>query len=182
MPGGTRIEAKPSESQVMKIESQCRAADQRAEIMRDLVTYWNGKLRGRRFPAKADMRPEELKRYLGNLCILEVVGEPPVFRYRLVGSRLTDATEHNATGHEARDIPPPEYGESIHRDLLQALEAAVPVVHEITLRRDGVKLSYQRATLPLAGDGEHIDHLMTFSLRPAAFTQLFRQIDASAVS
>jgi len=54
-----------------------------------IYQYWDGKRRGRLMPSRADIDPIELKPYLPQLVLLDVEGEPPRFRYRLVGTEVT---------------------------------------------------------------------------------------------
>ena len=54
-----------------------------------IYLYWDGKRRGRLMPSRADIEPLELKSHLPQLVRLDVEGEPPRFRYRLVGTEVT---------------------------------------------------------------------------------------------
>jgi hypothetical protein len=54
-----------------------------------IYLYWDGKRRGRLMPSRADIDPLELKSFLPQLVLLDVEGEPPRFRYRLVGTEVT---------------------------------------------------------------------------------------------
>jgi hypothetical protein len=57
--------------------------------LRAIHAYWDGKRRGRLMPSRADIDPLELKPYLPQLVLLDVEGDPPRFRYRLVGTEVT---------------------------------------------------------------------------------------------
>ncbi|HEX3498468.1 MAG TPA: PAS domain-containing protein [Stellaceae bacterium] len=54
-----------------------------------IYRYWESKRHGRLMPSRADIDPLELKPYLSQLVLLDVEGEPPRFRYRLVGTEVT---------------------------------------------------------------------------------------------
>lgn len=54
-----------------------------------VYAYWNSKRRGRAMPSRADIDPLEMKQFLPQLVLLDVEGEPPRFRYRLVGTEVT---------------------------------------------------------------------------------------------
>jgi PAS domain len=54
-----------------------------------IYLYWAGKRRGRTMPSRADIDPLELRSYLPQLVLLDVEGDPPRFRYRLVGTEVT---------------------------------------------------------------------------------------------
>src|SRR3546814_15920512 len=53
---------------------------------RQLLGLWNRKRGSQRIPARADFDPLELKMILPRLMLLEVVDDPPDFRYRLAGT------------------------------------------------------------------------------------------------
>jgi hypothetical protein len=54
-----------------------------------IYRYWDSKRRGRTMPSRADIDPIELRFYLPQLVLLDVEGDPPRFRYRLVGTEVT---------------------------------------------------------------------------------------------
>jgi hypothetical protein len=54
-----------------------------------IFRYWASKRRGRTMPSRADIDPLELRSYLPQLVLLDVEGDPPRFRYRLVGTEVT---------------------------------------------------------------------------------------------
>ena len=58
-----------------------------------VYAYWDGKRRGRSMPSRVDIDPLELKPFLPQLVLLDVEGEPPRFRYRLVGTEVTQVRQ-----------------------------------------------------------------------------------------
>jgi PAS domain len=54
-----------------------------------IFRYWASKRNGRTMPSRADIDPLELRSYLPQLVLLDVEGDPPRFRYRLVGTEVT---------------------------------------------------------------------------------------------
>src|SRR3546814_17700910 len=53
--------------------------------LREIYHYWSGKRGGRCYPTRADIRPEEIKRLLPFVLLLDVLDEGRHFRFRLVG-------------------------------------------------------------------------------------------------
>jgi hypothetical protein len=71
-------------------------------VLAFLKSYWDRKRDGRTFPARADIKPAEMKEHLGWIVLIDVL--PDEFRYRMIGSRVTAYFLRNATGktvHEA---------------------------------------------------------------------------------
>ena len=59
--------------------------------LRDLYRYWAEKKHNRPLPARVDLDPMEIPQLLQNIVLVDVVGEPPRFRYRLVGTAVIQA-------------------------------------------------------------------------------------------
>jgi hypothetical protein len=129
--------------------------------LRELYAYWEHK-RGARFaPSRADIRPEEIRCLLPHLLLLDLVGEPTRFRYRLVGTGVTALYGREVTGIFVDEVD--------HSDLQWLLEAdCITVTTEqrpvLTLwdrtGKDGRSISHERLLLPLSKDGRTVDMLM----------------------
>ena len=81
--------------------------------LRGLAGYWDSKRAGRRFPARADLDPLELKGLLGFLLLVDVVrqdsdssGQPGGlrFRYRLFGTEFVFYHGSDLTGRWLDEI------------------------------------------------------------------------------
>src|SRR3546814_21056572 len=64
----------------------------------NLYDYWDGKRRGRAFPARADIDPLELGQMLPNLFLVDVLEDAPHFRYRLSGGHVDELPGQRLTG------------------------------------------------------------------------------------
>lgn len=125
-----------------------------------LIGYWAGKRQGRRFPARADFDPLELKPLLGHLLMVDVVRGPEDdlrFRYRLFGSEFVFYHGADMTGRWLEDISNPGF-----RDELLAIYRSV--VNEGELRtlsydylREDQRHRFQAVLLPLASDGKTVN-------------------------
>jgi hypothetical protein len=125
-----------------------------------LIGYWAGKRQGRRFPARADFDPLELKPLLGHLLMVDVVRGPENqlrFRYRLFGSEFVFYHGADMTGHWLEDIANPGFREEL-------LEIYRSVVNEGEVRtlsydylRDDHRHRFQAVLLPLASDGSTVN-------------------------
>lgn len=62
-----------------------------------LHAYWRSKA-GTGMPARSDFDPVDVRDLLPNLMMIDVLGTPPRFRYRLVGTRVAQYTGFDFTG------------------------------------------------------------------------------------
>ena len=69
----------------------------RSERIRKLNTYWLAKANGK-VPSRSEIDPVDVRELLPNLMMIDIVGEPPRFRYRLVGTRVVQYTGFDFTG------------------------------------------------------------------------------------
>lgn len=74
-----------------------------AKVLRPVFDYWEQKRAGRNMPGRADIDPLELKPYLRHLVLIEVLGQGE-FRFRLVGSEITERYGRNSTGKTVAEI------------------------------------------------------------------------------
>lgn len=134
-----------------KIETPC---------LRQLYAYWDERRQGREFPARHDLDPLDFRYALGHLLLLDVLGEPLRFRFRLHGSLLTERAGYDMTGRLVEELPHPANRRMLIERcrMLVAERQPMAVVHERILgpRRFG----YEAVWLPLAKDGHTIDMLL----------------------
>jgi len=132
-----------------------------------LIGYWAGKRQGRRFPARADFDPLELKSLLGHLLMVDVVRGPENqlrFRYRLFGTEFIFYHGGDLTGHWVDEI-----GNAVYRAQLCGLynhvvaTGATPMV-SYDYMLESRRHRFQAVILPLASDGKTIDMLLSSGL------------------
>jgi hypothetical protein len=162
--------AKPCIVHAVELDIDC---DRYPEISRALA-YWREKKGDRELPGRADIDPVDFAAYLPRVMMVEVAHDPLEFRYRLAGTGVFRMHGEELTHKLARDLRPPEFGKLIHAHYCGAVRRRAPVLHEITLDADGVKASYVRIILPLAGDGTTIDRLLTVESYQDNFDELQR--------
>jgi len=69
-----------------------------SQRIRTLNEYWLAKAKGK-VPSRSDIDPVDVRELLPNLMMVDIVGNPPRFRYRLVGTRVVQYTGFDFTGH-----------------------------------------------------------------------------------
>jgi hypothetical protein len=132
----------------------------RTEIVRRAYEYWAGKAAGGRLPNRADIRPEELRALLPYIFLVDVTPEPLGFRFRLVGTKITEWAEKEYTGLTVTEA---DYGTQWKR----IYDIYADVVRTRTPRHDIYSapwvsrefLRYERLIAPLSGNGQDVDML-----------------------
>jgi hypothetical protein len=136
------------------------------ERLRAIYAYWDGKRRGRLMPSRADIEPTELKPYLPQLVLLDVEGDPVRFRYRLVGTEVTQVR-----GGLSKSDPTGQFVDAVtHR---QGTEAVLEHYRRVAAERRPLLASglytptperpwarFLRLVLPLSADGTVVNMLL----------------------
>jgi hypothetical protein len=134
-------------------------------VLRFLKDYWESKRAGRAMPSRADIRPAEMKEYLGWIILVDVLPGVDDFRYRTIGSRVTQYFLEDSTGKTVSETFAP-YGEAAVNGTL--------AVHRKTAR-DGVVLrsyggagwlgrsflDFDAIYLPLSDDGTSVNMILS---------------------
>lgn len=138
----------------------------------DLLTYWRNKRAGRRFPARADIDPLDLRSLLGNINLIDVMRDDASrfrFRYRLFGSEFVFYHGGDLTGVWVDEIP-----NAVYREQLSGLythvvmTGATPMVSYDYLL-ESQRHRFQALILPLASDGETVDMILSSGLPVAIY-------------
>lgn len=130
-----------------------------------LRSYWDSKCAGRRMPARGDIRPSEMKEYLGWVLLVDVLDSGEDFRFRTVGTRVTEYFLMDSTGKTVSEAFIP-FGE----DAVEAVLATHRKVSReaIALRTYGSAAVFDRAFLdfdaiflPLSEDGRDVNMILS---------------------
>lgn len=76
----------------------------RGPIPSKAFDYWQSERRDRFAPSRADIEPEELTLILPFVYLVDVIGSPPRFRYRLAGTGIVKEYGAEITGKFADEI------------------------------------------------------------------------------
>ena len=123
-------------------------------VLQSVYDYWTKKRGGRFAPSRSDIKPEEIKPLLPHIVILDVVGDLPRFRYRLVGTSF--AVEYGAeiTGKFVDEIDLSDQRAAILADYALVVSMRAPSFSRWTYTKaDGRHIDYSRVLLPLSADG-----------------------------
>lgn len=128
-----------------------------------LYQLWRERRGERKFPARRDFDVQDLAPWLGDLELIEIVecGERTRYRYRLVGTNITQIDGIDATGHFADEVFTDNYPHVIC-EYEQVLRTGAPCLRQrrASPSRLGFDMVYHKLVLPLASDGANIDMLL----------------------
>lgn len=128
--------------------------------LKDLLRFWAGKQAGKRFVARADIDPLELRHLLGHILLVDVVRQAdagPRFRYRLFGTEFVHYHGADQTGRWLDEIGLPGFREELLLLYTQVVEqgSARTLTYDYTIA-EGVQ-RFQALLLPLSSDDRTVD-------------------------
>jgi len=127
-------------------------------VLRPVLDYWERKRDGQALPRRGDIDPFELKPYLRHLFLIEVLPDEQ-FRYRLVGSEITERYGSNSTGKTVHEIyaAQPGVGQWVTQMLLAVARSARPVLASGPLTAVNKEhILSESLHLPLADEGDRV--------------------------
>jgi hypothetical protein len=104
--------------------------------LKTLHDYWLRKRGPRIAPSRADMKPNELKFILAQVYLLEVVGVPQRFRFRLAGTVLENGYGGQLTGKFVDEIDVDGVGNLILSEYERVTKDALPVARSWNYTKD----------------------------------------------
>jgi len=137
------------------------------EKIRRFYQYWLAKRGGRRYPSRASLDPRDFAEVLGDVVLIDAWRSEPgsrwpwSFRYRLVGTNIVARDGYDLTRKTLEELPEPEYRERVRATWIEVCETGIPAHHVRELWLDDRLRRYEVIVLPLAGNGEDIDMLVS---------------------
>lgn len=134
------------------------------ETLAFLHRYWNAKRGTRAMPSRADIKASELKEHLGWVMIVEVLPDISDFRYRLIGTLVTQYFLSDGTGRTVKEIyakQNPAAGKGIFAIFRKCARDKVVVraFGDANWIGDGFE-KFDCICLPLSDDGETVNMLL----------------------
>lgn len=137
-------------------------ADPRTQAFYD---YWDGKRQGRVMPARRDIDPVEMARWLSGIQLIDVFENPRKFIYRLVGQVEIDMRGFNHTGHAVDDAFFAVSKDEVLRNYNLAVDSQTLVFDWARYKAPGGYLvSQETIFLPLSDDGQAVNKVITFTV------------------
>ncbi len=131
--------------------------------LRELLAYWQALRGDRKAPPRKELRPEDLKLWLGNISLITPVGVNGSlrFRLRLDGTIISDRLGQDLSGKYFEDFVPEGLYEDVTRALSLAAETCQPVYETGIVKEfhDG-NMVFHRLGLPFSDDGSKVETLL----------------------
>lgn len=129
-----------------------------APRLQAMLAYWQSKSTAGRVPARCDIIAAEIPRLLPYLAIVDVLAETLDFRYRLVGTHLTEMMGAERTGLHMREIFPPAAAEATGQMIAHLVANRKPLACGGSMPwLNADYREFQALILPLAADGETVN-------------------------
>lgn len=152
------IDSRDSRAQFTRLPPEDALANPDCQLA---IGLWQVKRAGRVMPSRADFDPVELKPILPRLILIDVISDPPDFRYRLAGTMSRDLRGVEVTGQSVLDLVPRQHGLRLWNDLCEMQRERAPQYLQISvIASTGEPMSYRVLRLPLGADGETMDMAM----------------------
>jgi len=133
-----------------------------APALREILALWQCKCGDRAMPARSDFGPEELRAHMGWIVLVDVEPAPLRFRYRLIGTELTQWVGRDSTGRYLDELYAPEIYDTAISAYLAAIERRRPVrAHGRFLHAEKGHLPFESLDMPLSADGETVSMIMS---------------------
>lgn len=132
------------------------AAQLRSTLVRSLYDWWVAN-RGEEIPDRSAFEPAQMKAALPYLLISDIEREPFRVRYRLVGTKVVEATGIDFTGRYLDELVPGDPDEPWMQDYRQSFDTRTPVIGASTVyMKSGASFFYEFGIFPLRNGGAEI--------------------------
>ncbi len=143
-----------------------RVADLMATLdrprLREGLAYWGSKRAGRRMPERRDIDPGEIPALLPWVMLVDVLRDPPDFRYRLIGTGVAARSARDHTGRLFSELPQIDRGGDLWREREAVVQGRLPRLARPPYVGDRVRSGRVSALyLPLSTGGEGVGMIMS---------------------
>lgn len=134
-----------------------------ARAHEELYAYWAGLRHGPRLPGRGDIKPEDFKRLLPTVSLIDVRRDPLDFRLRLAGTGLYSVYGREITGRGLDDVYNSAAADYWRVELSKIVEERRPAVGVHSLSWRGAShMSILWLRLPLATNGVDVDMILGY--------------------
>lgn len=129
-----------------------------------LRAYWEQKRGDRAMPRRSDISPAQLKEHLGWVMMLDVLPGARDFRYRLIGTLVTQYFSQDCTGKTVAEAFAPN-GEAVIKAVSSVFRkcardrVVMRTTGDANWLSDGME-EFEAIYLPLSDDGETVTHIL----------------------
>lgn len=143
--------------------AQMGASAAAARAHEELYAYWARLREGGRLPGRGDIRPDDFKRLLPTISLIDVHRNPLEFRLRLAGTGLYGVYGREITGRTLAEAYSATAADYWRRELTKVVEERRPSVGVHSLAwRGAAHISILWLRLPLASNGADVDMILGY--------------------
>jgi hypothetical protein len=143
--------------------AQIGASAAAARAHEELYAYWAGLRHGPQLPGRGDIRPDDFKRLLPTISLIDVCRDPLDFRLRLAGTGLYGVYGREITGRSLTEVYNTAAADYWRTELTKLVEERRPAVGVHNLAWRGAShLSILWLRLPLASNGRDVDMILGY--------------------
>ncbi|MBR7620900.1 PAS domain-containing protein [Phenylobacterium sp. 20VBR1] len=147
----------------MNMAAQIGSSAAAARAHEELYAYWAGLRSGPRLPGRGDIKPEDFKRLLPTVSLIDVRRDPLDFRLRLAGTGLYSVYGREITGRALDDVYNSAAADYWRIELSKIVEERRPAVGVHSLSWRGAShMSILWLRLPLATNGVDVDMILGY--------------------
>lgn len=134
-----------------------------SEAIQQMYRYWRSKCEGDRLPPRSAIDPADMRRFLPQITIVEVVPDERRYIYRLVGTMEVEIRGRDPTG---KSVTEGFFGPSLDNVLAcydTVVRTRLPLYDdERFITPDGRYSDDETLFLPLSDDGECVNKILVF--------------------
>lgn len=143
--------------------AQMGASAAAARAHEELYAYWAGFRRSGRLPGRDDIHPDDFKRLLPTISLIDVRRDPLEFRLRLAGTGLYGVYGREITGRTLTEAYNANAADYWRRELTKVVQERRPSVGVHSLAwRGAAHISILWLRLPLASNGADVDMILGY--------------------
>lgn len=132
--------------------------------IRLVLEYWQRKCAGRAMPARSDIEPSDLRRFLPHITLVDVVDDPRRYVYRLVGTSEVELRAFDPTGKPVAEAYFATSAEEALKHYDTARTTRAPHYVADPFQAVDRFIGEEDLFLPLSSDGDKVNMIMVFSI------------------
>jgi hypothetical protein len=141
-----------------------QVAEPETKRIRELAAYWESKRAGRFAPRRADIDPADIRAHMPTLMMVDVLPDGD-YRYRLMGTSLTEGRGRTATGQRVTELMAdrPDAMRQLKQRFDSVVAARAPVYSrgEVYWETDADDMRmFECGYFPLSDDGETVSIIL----------------------
>jgi len=125
-----------------------------------LYVYWRDSGKNEGLPGRSMVDPVAMRRWLGNITLIDVQQSPLAFRFRLCGSSFVERIGIDPTGADLTAIPDADYRRKIEEVFSKMMVTREPSISRNRRHIAGRAYDFEVLRLPLAEDGHTVSTLL----------------------